>query len=64
MYKRGKKKKITNIKDLVMGSELAITTLDRDVGVVINSIMSMPAWCSVAVKKATRMLGIIRKEKK
>lgn len=46
-----------------MGSELAITTRDRDVEVIIDSTVNMPAWCSVVVKKkATRMLGIIRKE--
>lgn len=61
MYMK-KKKKTANFKDLVMGSEVAITTPDRDVGVIIDSIVNMPAWWSVVVKKATRMLGIIRKE--
>lgn len=57
-----KKKKIANFKDVVTGSELAITTLDRDVGVIIDSTVNMPAWCSVVIKNATRMLGIIMKE--
>ena len=57
-----KKEKIANFKDLVMGSELAITTADRDVGAGIDSTVNMPAWCSVVVKKAARMLRTTRKE--
>lgn len=53
--KKGKKKylkkKIANFKDLLMGSELAITTLDRGAGVITDNTVNMPAWCSVVVKK-------------
>lgn len=38
-------------KDNGMGTELAITTFDRDIGVIINSIMDMSALCSVVVQK-------------
>lgn len=41
VYKRGKKK-IANIKDLVMGFELAVTTLDEDVGVVTDGAQNTP----------------------
>lgn len=47
-----------------MGSELVITTLDRDVGVINNSIMNMELGAQKLSKKATRRLGTIRKEKK
>lgn len=45
-----------------MGSELAITTPDKDAGVTVDSTVNVPAWCSVFVKKTTRTLGITRKE--
>lgn len=56
------RKKSANFKDLVMDSELAITTPDREVGVIIDSTVNVPARCSVVVKKTSRRLGIITKE--
>ncbi|XP_061469779.1 structural maintenance of chromosomes protein 1A-like isoform X2 [Rhineura floridana] len=44
-----------------MGSELAVTDQERDLGVVVDSTMKMSTQCAAAVKKANSMLAIIRK---
>ena len=44
-----------------MGSELAVTKQEREIGIVVGSLMKMSTQCAVAVRKANSMLGIIRK---
>ena len=55
----GKEK--TYFKYNLMGSELAVTEQERDLGVVADSSMKMSIHCAATVKKANSMLGIIRK---
>lgn len=45
----------------IMGSELAISTWEQNLQVIIDSSMQMSAQHSVAIKKANRNLEIIRK---
>lgn len=44
-----------------MGSKLAISTREQNPQVIIDNSMQMSAQDSVAIKKANRKLGIIRK---
>ena len=50
-----------NYKYTLMGSELAETDQERDLGVVVDNSMKMSRQCVTAIKKANAMLGIIRK---
>lgn len=45
----------------IMGSELAISTWERNLQVIIDSSMQMSGQHSVTIKKTNRKLGIIRK---
>lgn len=45
----------------IMGSKLAISTREQNPQVIIDNSMQMSAQDSVAIKKANRKLGIIRK---
>ena len=51
-----------NFEYNLMGSELAVTKQERDLGVVVDSSMKMSTQCAATAKKANSMLGIIRKE--
>ena len=44
-----------------MGSELAVTKQERDLGIVVDSSIKMSTQRRAAVKKANSILGIIRK---
>lgn len=44
-----------------MGSKLAITAQGRALGVNVGSSLEMSAQCSAAVKKANRMLAVIKR---
>ena len=45
----------------LMGSELAETDQERDLGVMIDNSLKTSAQCATAIKKANAMLGVIRK---
>ncbi|EMP36995.1 hypothetical protein UY3_05796, partial [Chelonia mydas] len=45
----------------MMGSELAVTIQERDLGVIVESSLKTSTQCAAAVKKANRILGIIKK---
>uniref|UniRef100_K7F0Y4 Reverse transcriptase domain-containing protein n=1 Tax=Pelodiscus sinensis TaxID=13735 RepID=K7F0Y4_PELSI len=45
----------------MMGANLATTNQERDLGVIVDSSLKTSTQCAAAVKKANRMLGIIRK---
>ncbi|CAM5171781.1 unnamed protein product [Natator depressus] len=45
----------------MMGSKLAVTTQERDLGVTVDSSLKSSTQCAAAVKKAIRTLGIIKK---
>uniref|UniRef100_K7F0M2 Reverse transcriptase domain-containing protein n=1 Tax=Pelodiscus sinensis TaxID=13735 RepID=K7F0M2_PELSI len=45
----------------MMGANLATTNQERDLGVIVDSSLKTSTQCAVVVKKANRMLGIIRK---
>ncbi|CAM4639967.1 unnamed protein product [Lepidochelys kempii] len=45
----------------MMGSKLAVTTQERDLGVIVNCSLKPSTQCAAAVKKANGMLGIIKK---
>ena len=53
--------KKTNFKYNLMGSELAVTKQERDLGIVADSLMKMSTQCVATVMKANSMLGILRK---
>uniref|UniRef100_A0A8C3SII8 Activating signal cointegrator 1 complex subunit 2 n=1 Tax=Chelydra serpentina TaxID=8475 RepID=A0A8C3SII8_CHESE len=44
-----------------MGSKLAVTTQERDLGVIVGSSLKTSTQCAAAVKKANRILGIVKK---
>ena len=44
-----------------MGSELSVTDQERDLGLLVDSSMKVSIQCAAAVKKASSMLGIIKK---
>ncbi|KAF7253255.1 hypothetical protein EYD10_01525 [Varanus komodoensis] len=52
-----------NYRYMLMGLELAVTELERDLGVVMDSSMKILAQCRAAVKKANSTLDIIREKK-
>ncbi|CAM4508925.1 unnamed protein product [Caretta caretta] len=43
------------------GSKLAVTTQERDSGIIVDISLKTSAQCAAAVKKANRMLGIFKK---
>ncbi|CAM5136177.1 unnamed protein product [Eretmochelys imbricata] len=45
----------------MMGSKLAVTTQERDLGIIVDSSLKTSTQCAAAVKKANRILGIIKK---
>uniref|UniRef100_A0A8C8SCV0 Reverse transcriptase domain-containing protein n=1 Tax=Pelusios castaneus TaxID=367368 RepID=A0A8C8SCV0_9SAUR len=45
----------------MMGANLATTSQEKDLGVIVDSSLKMSVQCAEAVKKANRMLGIIKK---
>ncbi|CAM4594941.1 unnamed protein product [Lepidochelys kempii] len=45
----------------MMGSKLAVTTQERDLGVIVDSSLKTSTQCAAAVKKANRLLDIIKK---
>uniref|UniRef100_A0A452HI16 Reverse transcriptase domain-containing protein n=1 Tax=Gopherus agassizii TaxID=38772 RepID=A0A452HI16_9SAUR len=45
----------------MMGANLATTSQEKDLGVIVDSSLKMSTQCAEAVKKANRMLGIIKK---
>ncbi|CAM4712428.1 unnamed protein product [Lepidochelys kempii] len=45
----------------IMWSKLAVTTQERDLGVTVDSSLRTSTQCAATVKKANRMLGIIKK---
>ncbi|CAM5108054.1 unnamed protein product, partial [Natator depressus] len=45
----------------MMGANLATTNQEKDLGVIVDSSLKMSMHCAAAVKKAIRMLGIIKK---
>ncbi|CAM5167759.1 unnamed protein product [Natator depressus] len=45
----------------MMGSKLAVTTQERDLGVIVDSSLKSSTQCAAAVKKVNRILGIIKK---
>ncbi|CAM4645910.1 unnamed protein product [Lepidochelys kempii] len=45
----------------MMGANLATTNQEKDLGVIVDSSLKTSTQCAVAVKKANRMLGIIKK---
>ena len=45
----------------LMGSELAVTEQEGDLGIVVDSSMDVSTQCAAAVNKANSTLGIIRK---
>ncbi|CAM4694163.1 unnamed protein product [Caretta caretta] len=45
----------------VMGANLATTNQEKDLGVIMDSSLKTSMQCAEAVKKANRMLGIIKK---
>uniref|UniRef100_A0A8C3P8K5 Gypsy retrotransposon integrase-like protein 1 n=1 Tax=Chrysemys picta bellii TaxID=8478 RepID=A0A8C3P8K5_CHRPI len=45
----------------MMGANLATTNQERDLGVIVDSSLKTFTQCAVAVRKANRMLGIIKK---
>uniref|UniRef100_K7EYK2 Reverse transcriptase domain-containing protein n=2 Tax=Pelodiscus sinensis TaxID=13735 RepID=K7EYK2_PELSI len=45
----------------MMGANLATTNQERDLGVIVDSSLKTSTQSAAAVKKANRMLGIIRK---
>ena len=44
-----------------MGSELSVMDQERDLGVLVDSLMKVSTQCAVAVKKANSILGLIKK---
>ncbi|CAM4478002.1 unnamed protein product [Lepidochelys kempii] len=44
----------------MMGSKLAVTTQERDLGVIVDSSLKTSTQCAAAVKRANTMLGIIK----
>ncbi|CAM5134922.1 unnamed protein product [Natator depressus] len=54
-------KRNPNYTYTVMGSKLAVTTQERDLGVIVDSSLKSSTQCAAAVKKVNRMLGIIKK---
>lgn len=45
----------------MMGSILAVTTQQRDQGVIMDSLLNLSGQCLAAMKKANKMVGIIKK---
>lgn len=45
----------------VLGSEIGVTTEERDLGVIIATSPKTSALCAVDHKKASKMMGIIKK---
>uniref|UniRef100_A0A8C3FA90 Reverse transcriptase domain-containing protein n=1 Tax=Chrysemys picta bellii TaxID=8478 RepID=A0A8C3FA90_CHRPI len=45
----------------MMGANLATTSQEKDLGVIVDSSLKTSTQCAEAVKKANRMLGIIKK---
>ncbi|KAG6933171.1 hypothetical protein G0U57_019969 [Chelydra serpentina] len=45
----------------MMGANLATTNQEKDLGVIVDSSLKTSMQCAAAVKKANRMLGIIKK---
>ena len=45
----------------MMGTNLATTTRERDLGDIVDSSLKTSTQCAAAVEKANRMLGIIKK---
>ena len=50
-----------NVSYQLMGSELSVMDQERDLGVLVDSSMKESTQCTVAVKKANFMLGLIKK---
>ncbi|CAM4495757.1 unnamed protein product [Caretta caretta] len=50
-----------NYTHKMMGSKLAFTTQERDLGVIVDSSLKTSTQCAEAVIKVNRMLGIIKK---
>ncbi|CAM4640541.1 unnamed protein product [Lepidochelys kempii] len=45
----------------MIGSKLAVTLQERDLGIIVDSSLKTSTQCAAAVKKAIRILGIIKK---
>ncbi|CAM4589232.1 unnamed protein product [Lepidochelys kempii] len=45
----------------MMGANLSTTNQEKDLGVIVDSSLKTSTQCAAAVKKANRMLGIIKK---
>ncbi|CAM5079620.1 unnamed protein product [Natator depressus] len=54
-------KRNPNCTYTMMGSKLAVTTQERDLGVIVDSSLKSSTQCAAAVKKVNKMLGIIKK---
>lgn len=46
---------------MLMGSQLADIQRERNLGAIVDSSMKILTWCTVIVRKANSVMGIIRK---